>query len=333
MEHWGPMHGPDPVDAARPAPPPPGGVRGVRVAIGGAVLLAVVIGTVIGGRATVDSDTGLALGQAAAGTSQTLAVTPVTLPPLPIPEALPDNPYEVTPQIVLGTIEIPKIGITAEVQRGMTLTAINRGPGWWPGTAMPGELGNVVIAGHRTTYSRPFNRLNELAAGDQVIFTTAAGRFVYAVRDVIVVPEDWIDIAAQSSAHTATLFACHPPGSAAERIVAKLRLLDANGQPVEPDAALPPIDAEAQHPDHTLLVRNRTEVATSGAAPIPCPAPRVDASRQSAPRGKNFSTCQSARNSPPSTTSAVPVMKRAAGEHKKSTAAATSSTVPRRRDG
>ena len=190
---------------------------------------------------------------------------------MPIPEALPDNPYEDTPQIVLGTIEIPKIGITADLQRGMALTAINRGPGWWPGTAMPGELGNVVVAGHRTTYSKPFNRLNELAPGDQVIFTTDAGRFVYEVRDVIVVPETWIDIAAQSYAHTATLFACHPPGSSRERIVAKLRLLDANGQPVDPDAALPPIDAEAQNTEHTLLVRDRTDVSAasnSGAVPL-----------------------------------------------------------------
>ena len=152
----------------------------------------------------------------------------------------------------------------------MALTAINRGPGWWPGTAMPGQLGNVVIAGHRTTYSKPFNRLNELTPGDQVIFTTDAGRFVYAVRAVIVVPETWIDIAAQSYAHTATLFACHPPGSSRERIVAKLRLLDANGQPVDSDAALPAIDAEAQNAEHTLFVRDRTDVAaTNGAGANP----------------------------------------------------------------
>ncbi|WP_208027674.1 class E sortase [Rhabdothermincola sediminis] len=194
----------------------------------------------------------------------TLAVT-TERPSLPIPEALPDNPYAPTPQIVLGTIEIPKLGVVADVQRGVTLTAINRGPGWWPGTARPGGLGNVVIAGHRTTYSKPFARLNELEAGDRVILTTADARFVYEVRGVITVPAEWVDIAAQSWAHTATLFACHPPGSARERIVAKLRLLDDQGRPVDREEDLPPLDAEARRTDHTLLVRPATDppVATA----------------------------------------------------------------------
>jgi LPXTG-site transpeptidase (sortase) family protein len=245
----------------------------IRLAFGIVLFVAVGVGALLAGgrdRSMVESDTGLRLGQAAGDIrAPSLSVTPVTIPPLPIPEALPDNPYEDTPQVVVGSIEISKLGITADLQHGMALTAINRGPGWWPGTAMPGELGNVVVAGHRTTYSRPFYRLNELAAGDQVVFTTYAGRFVYEVRAVIVVPENWIDIAAQSYAHTATLFACHPPGSARERIVAKLRLLDAGGRPVDADTALPPIDAEAQRTDHTLTVRERTELGTtSGADPL-----------------------------------------------------------------
>jgi LPXTG-site transpeptidase (sortase) family protein len=242
------------------------------LALGLVLFVAVGVGVLLVGRnrPAIESDAGLWVGQAAGGIpSPSVSVTPVTIPPLPIPEALPDNPYEDTPQVVVGTIEIPKIGITADLQRGMSLTAINRGPGWWPGTAMPGELGNVVVAGHRTTYSRPFYRLNELASGDHVVFTTDRGRLVYEVRDVITVPENWIDIAAQSYAHTATLFACHPPGSARERIVAKLRLLDAAGRPVDADPALPAIDAEAQRTEHTLTVRERTDVGTtSGADPL-----------------------------------------------------------------
>src|SRR6478735_7368910 len=121
----------------------------------------------------------------------------------------------------IGTIELPRIGITADIQEGITLTAINRGPGHWPNTAMPGALGNVVIAGHRTTYSKPFNRLNELQPGDLVTMTTADGRFDYEVRGIVIVPGEAVDIATQTYAHTATLFACHPPGSARQRIVAK----------------------------------------------------------------------------------------------------------------
>jgi LPXTG-site transpeptidase (sortase) family protein len=184
-----------------------------------------------------------------------LRVTTSTLPPLPVPDPLPENPHADTPQIVIGTIELPRIGVTADIQEGITLTAINRGPGHWPHTAMPGALGNVVIAGHRTTYSKPFNRLNELQPGDRVTMTTADGRFDYEVRGIVIVPGEAVDIATQSYAHTATLFACHPPGSARQRIVAKLRLLDAAGRPVDPDSALPPIDAGSQETDHSLVVR------------------------------------------------------------------------------
>jgi LPXTG-site transpeptidase (sortase) family protein len=213
-------------------------------------------------RPPASDDLGTGAG-AAAGRVRPVAFTVSTLPPLPLPDALPADPYEPTPPEVIGTIEIPRIALATDVQRGMALTAIDRGPSWWPGTAMPGELGNVVLAGHRTTHDRPFHALNELVAGDEVVFTTAAGRFVYQVRDVIVVPADWIDIAAQTYAHTATLFACHPLGSATHRIVAKLRLLDASGKPVDPDAALPPIDAEAQRTDHTLVVRSRPDATAS----------------------------------------------------------------------
>lgn len=175
--------------------------------------------------------------------------------PLPIPEALPVDAYAPTPEVVVGRIEIPALGIDDDLHRGITLTAIDRGPGWWPGTAMPGEWGNVVVAGHRTTHSKPFENLHLLEEGDLVVFTTEAGRFTYEVRGTIVVPGDWIDIAAQGEAHTATLFACHPPGSDVERIVAKLRLLNPDGSPADADEALPALDAEAQNTEHTLVMR------------------------------------------------------------------------------
>lgn len=262
-----------------PEPDPParsGPRRRVRLALACLVVGGLGAGVLVAARAPDPDPTGRLVG-AAAGLVQAGPATTTTAaapPALPVPEAMPDDPYEATPQVVVGRIEIPEVGVDQAIQRGITLTAINRGPGWWPGTAMPGQLGNVVIAGHRTTFSRPFHRLHELEPGDQVVLTTDAGRFTYAVRDVIVVPPEWIDIAAQSHAHTATLFACHPIGSAAQRIVAKLRLLAPDGTPVDPDAALPPVDAEAQRTDHTLYVRERSTpdpgrdpLAAAGQAP------------------------------------------------------------------
>ena len=104
----------------------------------------------------------------------------------------------------------------------------------------------------------------KLQPGDPVIFTTASGTFTYQVRGIVIVDVQAIDIAAQDRAHTATLFACHPPGSAAQRIVAKLRLLGPTGQPVDADAALPPVDAGTQAGDHVLLTRDPDPLSGSG---------------------------------------------------------------------
>jgi sortase A len=249
--------------------------RSLVLALAAFVLVVVTVAATRGDEA-VGSDVGLALGAASGQVErprpepELVVAPPTTVRPtaLPIPDPLPANPYAATPEATIGTIEIPKLGIDEPLHVGMTLTAINRGPSWWRNTAVPGGWGNVVVAGHRTTYSKPFADLQDLDPGDQVIFTTPAGRFVYEVRGVIVVPGEWIDIAAQDWAHTATLFACHPPGSARERIVAKLRLLDDDGKPVDAEEDLPPMDAEAQRTEHTLIVRDEDDAGEGGVDPF-----------------------------------------------------------------
>ena len=66
---------------------------------------------------------------------------------------------------------------------GIRLTTLDRGPGHWPGTAMPGELGNVVVAGHRVSHNEDFRNLDQLVPGDEVIFNTATGRHTYHVAE------------------------------------------------------------------------------------------------------------------------------------------------------
>ena len=184
-------------------------------------------------------------------------------PPLPIPAGLPD-PNADTPVVVIATLAVPRLGLGADVQEGITLAAINRGPAHWPGTALPGQLGNVVIAGHRTIHTKPFAHLDQLQVGDPVVMTTPTGSFTYTVRGTVIVPSEAIDIAAQSYAHTATLFACHPPGSTRQRIVAKLALLGPDGQPVDAADALPPLDSGSQETQHTLYVRAPDPLTDSG---------------------------------------------------------------------
>ncbi|MGE3620239.1 MAG: class E sortase, partial [Acidimicrobiia bacterium] len=137
--------------------------------------------------------------------------TAAPLPQLPVPEPEPADPYAPTPEVVLGRIEIPAIGVSDDLHEGVTLTAIDRGPSHWPGTALPGGLGNVVVAGHRTTHTAPFYDLDRLQPGDELVFTLNDGsRHVYALTGLDVVEDDANYIVDQTWAHTATLFACHP---------------------------------------------------------------------------------------------------------------------------
>jgi sortase A len=158
--------------------------------------------------------------------------TTTTLPALPVPIA-PPPPGTVEPEFMLGSIEIPRIDVVRELYSGITMPTLDKGPGYWPGTALPGELGNTVVAGHRTSKDRPFERLDELVPGDEIIFTTGSGRHVYSVTSTEIVTPDALWIADQTYDHRATLFACHPPGSVAYRIVVFADLVDSPSEPAQ----------------------------------------------------------------------------------------------------
>lgn len=152
--------------------------------------------------------------------------TSTTLPELPVP--LPPPPARAPePEVLLGTIEIPAIGVSKNLYEGVSLTTLDRGPGHWPGTAMPGQYGNVVIGGHRTSHDKPFHDVDQLVAGDEIIYTTADGRFVYLVTEVFIIDPTEIWIIDQEPGYITTLFACHPPGSTRQRIIVRATLSDA----------------------------------------------------------------------------------------------------------
>jgi sortase A len=154
-------------------------------------------------------------------TSTTL---PADLVPAPVaaPRTTPTPPppeRAKTPLVKVGEIRIPRIGLVHAIYEGVSLTVVDHGPGHWPGSAMPGELGNTVFAGHRVTHSHPFRNVDQLVAGDEVIFTTADGEFHYKVTstEIVGAKDTWIVTPTPDA--TMTLFACHPPGSAKQRIV------------------------------------------------------------------------------------------------------------------
>jgi sortase A len=130
-------------------------------------------------------------------------------------------------------ISIPSIGLKPTiVVEGTGTSALRAGAGHYPNTPLPGEAGNVAIAGHRTTYGKPFSDLDRMKTGDEIVLETPVGRHVYKVsREPFVVPDtDWTVIS-QSPEHTLTLTSCHPKGSAKQRIVVKATLIPAAPAP------------------------------------------------------------------------------------------------------
>lgn len=128
----------------------------------------------------------------------------------------------------LTRLEIPRLDVDVVVVEGTSLAALRAGAGHYPDTALPGEQGNVGIAGHRTTWGKPFNRMDELREGDQVVLTTPIGRYVYDITRApwAVAPTDWSPIDDYPSKGSfLTLTSCHPEGSATQRIVARARLV------------------------------------------------------------------------------------------------------------
>ncbi len=163
-------------------------------------------------------------------TTTTTSVPESTVPTDTLPEtpsepiAPPLDPRGYEDQIQLGGLSIPKLEVEAPLLEGIRLTTLDNGPGHWPGTAMPGEIGNVVIAAHRTSHGGPFRHIDQLVEGDSVFFNTAEGETEYLVTETMIVNPDALWIVDPTDTATATLFACHPPGSVAQRIVVKLEL-------------------------------------------------------------------------------------------------------------
>jgi sortase A len=125
-----------------------------------------------------------------------------------------------------GIISIPSIGVEKVFVEGVQLTDLAKGPGHYPGTPLPGQIGNAAIAGHRTTHGAPFYDIDALRRGDKIFVQTLAGKYTYQVYKApfTVKPTEYYVVANTKNAQL-TLTSCHPRYSAAERIVVKARLL------------------------------------------------------------------------------------------------------------
>jgi sortase A len=130
----------------------------------------------------------------------------------------------------IAVLRIPRFGPHYQevIVQGVQYADLEKGPGHYPGTAMPGQIGNFVVSGHRTTWSAPFNQLATLRRGDKIEIETRNYWFIYRVtRLEIVLPNDLAVIAPVPdhpgrTPHQAmlTFTTCNPEYSAAQRLVA-----------------------------------------------------------------------------------------------------------------
>ena len=105
---------------------------------------------------------------------------------------------------------IDRIALDAVVFEGVDRTTLKSGPGHMPGTPLPGQPGNAVISGHRTTYGRPFFDLDLLVVGDEIEVETALGISTYAVREILIVAPTDVWVADNMDGAWLTLTTCHP---------------------------------------------------------------------------------------------------------------------------
>ncbi len=151
-------------------------------------------------------------------------------PGSPAPVLAAFRPGEGIARIYLPTLGKDQVHVVVE---GVSHEDLKDGPGHYPGTALPGEVGNVVISGHRTTYGAPFNRVDELRTGAPIVLETADAFFTYDVTGETIVDPSAVQVTlpvpdrpgATPTERLLTLTTCNPKYSATQRLVVRARLV------------------------------------------------------------------------------------------------------------
>jgi LPXTG-site transpeptidase (sortase) family protein len=118
-----------------------------------------------------------------------------------------DEPRHVVQGDVIGELEVPRLGLQTIVVQGDSAKNLQHAVGHIVQTAMPGEQGNVTLAGHRDTFFRP---LRNIRRGDTVTLKTLEGTFQYQVESTTVVPPNDLQVLQPSAERTLTLITCFP---------------------------------------------------------------------------------------------------------------------------
>jgi len=150
-----------------------------------------------------------------------VAIGPIT-PPTSVAASISKQVFsgEMAP---LGRIDVPRAHISAMVAEGTSPTVLRVAVGHLPGTAVPGEAGNIVLAAHRDTF---FRHLGQLKTGDVIRLIASGRQYVYTVTftDIVSPNETWV--LEPSSVQSLTLVTCYPfyyVGPAPKRFVVRAR--------------------------------------------------------------------------------------------------------------
>jgi sortase A len=130
------------------------------------------------------------------------------------------------PGSIIGRVEIPRLGVSSVVRAGSDARTLKLAVGYIPGTALPGEDGNVGLAGHRDTF---FRRLRDIRPNDDIRVVTPNGTFTYRVERTRIVNPDDVWVLDPTGHPTLTLVTCYPfsyIGSAPQRFIVRARLAE-----------------------------------------------------------------------------------------------------------
>jgi sortase A len=156
----------------------------------------------------------------------------------------PEEPAEATeaspraPALLRGdaiaSLSIPRVDLSAVVLHGSDARTLRRGPGHLEDSALPGEAGNMVIAGHRDSFFRP---LRDVRLGDDIFVATPGERFQYRVTSLDVVDAHDLSVLESTEQATLTLITCYPfwvLGHAPDRFIVRATRV---GEPEAPALA------------------------------------------------------------------------------------------------
>ena len=204
-------------------------------------------------------------------TTPSTSLAPSTSEPPVVTTVAPPKPIVINEGDPIAIIEMPTIGVTKYVVAGVQTADLKKGPGHYPATPFPGELGNASIAGHRTTYGEPFRHLDDLNIGDPIVITDLLGRqFTYLVsnQQVVEANDSWVVATTDPTKAILTLTTCHPEFSAKQRLIVSAELDVSQSEIAASPAAIYANSTSSTTSDPSTEVVT-TEVATTDVTETP----------------------------------------------------------------